>query len=324
MLYGNLLLKSIVPVTHWDTHVKHAIPFNLDVEDSLHTFKCALFAHFTEEITTASVRLYALPRNFKSYDERRHIETNEDFVQVVYQYQRLDETRPLLYAFNYENQSPNKPPFGFKPQNSEESSATNFTEESITCKMTANYTCLFCGMINAAGVGLMGCHIYERESYRLLKDKKTKIEKLDEFQISYIHQQNNLLCLCSVCHSKFDAYFICIHPVHHTLMISPLIREKLTGNGMFSSIHGKKIEFNGKQHRHPTLPLLQYRYNQFIDKHHKEQQKKYSKKNNVPLQYLFTCCICPELFVNEEKANEHMAGCSLSLNLVSSAVVQEE
>ncbi len=227
--------------------------------------------------------------------------------------------------YNYDDESPKKPPAGHIELDEDSTDVSHFTEESITCKETANNVCLFCGMTNLAGVGLQGCHIYEREKYKKLKNKREKIAALDGFLISHIHQQNNFICLCSKCHnSGFDPYLICIHPASHTLMISPRIREEVTGNGKFGDHHGKHIIFPGMNHRWPTQQLLLYRHNEFIKKHQSLQKKESSKKKNLNKSLKFQmCCYCPELFETIEEANDHSSICSLAFQLKASVCVSE-
>jgi hypothetical protein len=105
-----LISISVVPVTHWDRQVKHLVPVHLDVDDPFLNFKHDLFTIFIDEITTSDIRLYALPRQFTSYDERVSVMNNEDFLKIVQQYIDVDQNRPILYVYNYDDESPKKPP----------------------------------------------------------------------------------------------------------------------------------------------------------------------------------------------------------------------
>jgi len=308
-----------VPVWHWDKGVKQIVQVELSVSEPYNYFLGELHNIFIDEISGNSIKLYALPCKYTSLDERRLISDDRSLLDTLHLYETVDPKRPLLYVWNHNESkgSPDRLP-GEEDGEDAETNVSAFTEESIMCKVSATYTCVICSFQNTAGVGLQGCHIFQREEYKKIKDKLTRIAKLDEFVLSHIHQQNNLICLCTACHPKFDSFELTMHPERKTLLVGVKVRGKQAGNGqMYNELHGRLLVFPGQEHRHPTRQLLQYRYNLFCEKQNEHAEKQSQRKRIKAKDLFFVCCYCTLTFETRDEAQGHELLCGTEKMLIN-------
>jgi hypothetical protein len=95
-----------VPVKHW----QHLVVKKIRISDSTTflDFRRRVRTSFSEEITTKIFRVYKLPHNFSSIEEKVRIDSEADFQACVELFKNPDEFPPELYIWNYEEESPKK------------------------------------------------------------------------------------------------------------------------------------------------------------------------------------------------------------------------
>jgi hypothetical protein len=297
--FNILFTTNTVPVYHWNKCVKKIV--NLSPLDGcrLNVFKATLRIAFESEIDGATFRLYTLPHNYEDVDQRKEIQTDQELHTVLESFLDLEHIPPLVLVWNNAvgaKKSPDALPALVK-NTEKDTVGTRDTETADASKLRDNNTCMFCGYSQSGSFGLEACHLFEWKNWKTIA-KANRFVELQKVGLVYIHEIPNLITLCLRCHNYFDGphYMLGIHPIQCTLVVGKAVRDLETPNKnifpTYSTLHGKKIVFNGEITHQPPVKLLIYRYAFFESKQVElvaNQARGGKKKDHIRLYYCLCC-----------------------------------
>lgn len=272
------------------------LPHNSRPELFFEVFLVRIHMKFQDMLDGNSFRLYWMPSNFVSVDERRRVSSMaelEEFARLFVEGIKTSVGAPSLFIFK-DDTSPTKVPETKRKRSdnaSVQSKVSRSTEASNSVRYRDENSCVFCGYADNAKRDT--CHIFEISQYNAYNGDKKQM--LLELGLDYINTMANMLALCVCCHREFDNRFIGIHPSARTLVISDAIRSKNTqGNIPFSQLHGKVLTLKLHARHHPTEELLKYRYDEF--------ERTLRTTSNYTTIY---CIKCLEVFDSQNDLSHH-------------------
>lgn len=323
-------------IQHWEKITKKEIllpPIGSSIFFQLLHNKIA--TAFQEELEGHQFRIYSLPDGFVDVGQRTHIKSIDDLNNFALQL-ISSNVPPSLYVFNFDKESPTKPPelkrqsspakVSSSTSNKSRSPKSSSSSSSVVslgslsskasrdnikanlCRSRDKGFCVFCDYNDNSA--RQACHILELETYNnknIFSTDEERSLKLLEYDIDDINSVRNMISLCINCHRQFDNKWLSIHPDELTLIVSDEIRERCSTQGSISytTLHGKTIAFNGSTHLHPPNSLLKYRHEQFEIK----------LRNTSNYQRKYYCPFCTYINLNESALTNHIATCSVTVSV---------
>jgi hypothetical protein len=147
----------------------------------LTSFKWEIKESFEEELEKQPFKIYRLPHDFISVDQRSRIDTSAQFDDYLKECLNNFENPPYLYIFNsVNNSSPSKvpcteePPMKvFRADGTDESDVTSNSsrnsESSERCRERDREMCVFCSYQDSSA--REACHIFEIKSFNKIRKK---------------------------------------------------------------------------------------------------------------------------------------------------------
>ena len=265
-----------VPVIHWQHLVAKKIP--ISESTTFLDFCRKIRASFSDEITTEMFRVYRLPHNFSSIDEKVLIDSNEDFQECASLFKNPFKFPPELYIWNYEDESPKKElPNAEKDRDCASSMVSRDSDQSRICKEKDGYICLCCGFFGPEGLAMKCCHLYEIKAHEALSTVAERKDKLKSLKLVDINELRNLVTMCEKCHTRFvDSHQIGIHPVDRRWIIADTLRgTDAPSSTPYNDIHGRAVVLTSSDTYEPPLEVLEDRFVHFLEKNkHKKTAKK--------------------------------------------------
>ena len=256
---------------HWQHLVAKKIP--ISESTTFLDFRMRARTSFSLEITTKIFRVYKLPHNFSSIEEKVLIDSEADFQACVELFKNPDEFPPELYIWNYEDESPKKLPNAKKDRDCA-SVISRDSNQSKICKAKDGYICLCCGFFGPEGLAMKCCHLYEIKAHEALTTVAKRTDKLKSLKLVDINELRNLVTMCEKCHTRFDSHQIGIHPVDRRWIITDTLRgtdaPSLTP---YRDLHGRAVVFTIATYE-PPLEVLEDRFVHFLKKNKHKTAKK--------------------------------------------------
>ena len=171
-------------MTHWQRLVAKNITFN--ERTSYKEFCIRIKLKFSEEIdgdgrSPPAFRIYTLPAGFGDVEDRQLVDDDTKFEKLRDLLMNASVSHPVIYAWNYDKESPAKLPNVAQAKSDTASVVTRDSTASKHCKTRDDNTCLCCGYVGRDGFGLKACHIYEIGAHKRVREEEVRLEKLDIF-----------------------------------------------------------------------------------------------------------------------------------------------
>ena len=257
----------VVRVTHWQTLQSK----NIVMTSSLTNFLVSVRTSFSEDITL-NFRLYQLPHNFTSIQQRVLIKSEQSYHTCLSLFQDLSNDPPLLYVWN-EDASPEKLP-ELKEELDRSDTRSNVSRDSTNprrAKKRDNEKCLVCSMEGVSN--LDACHIFERKHYMQLTEQLREL-MLNNLALNSIDEIQNLITMCKQCHGKFDSHSLGIDPEKMSLIVTNLVRDKISNpytKVPYQNLHGNVITQSEHIHKRFSEKAVKHRFETYFSKHNKDK-----------------------------------------------------
>eukprot|EP01036_Dinobryon_divergens_P032182 gene32182-41722_t len=232
-----------VPVIHWQHLVAKKIP--ISESTTFLDFCIKIRASFSDEITTEMFRVYRLPHKFSSIDEKVLIDSNEKFQECASLFKNPFKFPPVLYIWNYEDESPNV------QKDRDCASVVSRESNQNICKEKDGYICLCCRFFGQQeGLTMKCCHLYEIEPHEALTTVAERKDKMKSLKLVDINDHQ-----------------IGIHPVDRRWIITDTLRGGIDAPSItpYRDIHGRAVVFTSETYE-PPLEVLEDRFVHFLKK----------------------------------------------------------
>jgi len=270
-----------VNVIYWESAVKQRIFF----QETFAAFQYYVKYYFEEQLEDSPFRIYSLPYKDAPLEQRKHIQTEEDYCELRNKILEMSNDRILVFRDDGVS-SPRKVPFLWSNYKALEAPKklriskwdetdiddaaslllqdSRDSEQSEECKYHDKCTCLLCHFNPCEGTGLDAVHLFTVDEFKSLA-KPVRTLLLYNFDLLFgLNDFANMVTLCKCCHKHFDAHGVSI-AVNNGAMtwdVLPYLWDTTaTSSTKFRSFHLQPVQFRHRPWRMlPTLGVVQHRH----------------------------------------------------------------